>query len=166
MKIGSLVTAKHTPTFCFYYLTKDELHVEFDMINSGQDAALERNDWFMWGKTIRNKMKIGSLVTAKHNVAFSFYYLTKAELGVELDMINSGKARLERDDWYEWGKSIRQSIYTDVVYVVCDLRLVSRGPRWEGLTHSNSLEVSYVVLLDTKTGRELYCDQRDLVVVG
>jgi hypothetical protein len=113
-------------------------------------------------------MKIGSLVTAKHNFAFSFYYLTKAELGVELDMINSGQdAALERDDWCEWGKSIRQPIYTDIVYVVCDLRLVSRVPRWEGLTHSKKTsEVSYVVILDTKTGRELYCDQRDLVIIG
>ena len=113
-------------------------------------------------------MKIGSLVTAKHNVVFSFYYLTKSELGVELDMINSGQdAALERDDWYEWGKSIRQPIYTDVVYVVCDLRLVSRVHWWVGSRNTKKTsEVAYVVLLDTKTGRELYCDQRDLVIVG
>jgi hypothetical protein len=113
-------------------------------------------------------MKIGSLVTAKHNVMFGFYYLTKAELHFEFDMINSGQDdALERDDWYEWGKTIRQPIYTDVVYAVCDLRLVRRQPRWEGTADSKKTsEVSYVVILDTKTGRELYCDQRDLVIVG
>ena len=106
-------------------------------------------------------MKIGSLVTAKHNVSFGFYYLTKDELHVEFDMINSGQdAALQRNDWYMWGKTIRKPIYTDVVYAVYDLR------RARLTEHEHGSDIPFVVILDTKTGRELYCDQRDLVVVG
>ncbi|MEO1857866.1 MAG: hypothetical protein ABGY95_10965 [Rubritalea sp.] len=75
----------------------------------------------------------------------------KGEDAFSINFDDAGESRLPPQDRY-------QRLNTEMVYEV--LRARCR------VSHGYHMESGQVKILDTETGRELYCDREDLIVVG